>query len=141
MNRHNEGKQMTGSNKTETGAPTTRALNWETIDWYTVKSQVRRLQMRIAKAFRDKKHGKVKSLQWLLTHSLHAKLLAVKRVTSNTGAKTPGIDKVTWKTPKQKLCGAMSLKRHGYQTKPLKRIYIPKKQKGKLRPLSIPVMQ
>lgn len=132
---------MTESSKIETGAPTTYGLNWETIDWNTVKSQVGRLQMRIAKAFREKKHGKVKSLQWLLTHSLYAKLLAVKRVTSNTGAKTPGIDKVTWKTPKQKLCAAMSLKRHGYQTLPLKRIYIPKKQKGKLRPLSIPVMQ
>ncbi len=35
---------------------------------------------------------------------------------------------------------ALSLKRHGYKTKPLKRIYIPKKQKGKLRPLSIPPM-
>jgi RNA-directed DNA polymerase len=132
---------MTESNKIETGAPTSCDLNWETIDWNTVKSQVRRLQMRIAKAFREKKYGKVKSLQWLLTHSLYAKLLAVKRVTSNPGAKTPGIDKVTWKTPKQKLCAAMSLKRHGYQTLPLKRIYIPKKQKGKLRPLSIPVMQ
>lgn len=132
---------MTESNKIETGAPASCGLNWETIDWNTVKSQVRRLQMRIAKAFREKKHGKVKALQWLLTHSLYAKLLAVKRVTSNTGAKTPGIDKVTWKTPRQKLRAAMSLKRHGYQTQPLKRIYIPKKQKGKFRPLSIPVMQ
>lgn len=131
---------MTESNKIETGAPNNLTLNWETINWNTVETQVRRLQMRIAKAFREKKHGKVKSLQWLLTHSLHAKLLAVKRVTSNKGAKTPGIDNVIWKTPAQKLSGAMSLKRHGYQTKPLKRIYIPKKQKGKLRPLSIPVI-
>lgn len=132
---------MTGSSKTETGAPASRALTWDAIKWPTVKAQVRRLQMRIAKAFREKKYGKVKSLQWLLTHSLYAKLLAVKRVTSNTGAKTPGIDKVTWNTSKQKLIAAMSLKRHGYQTQPLRRIYIPKKQKGKLRPLSIPVMQ
>jgi RNA-directed DNA polymerase len=36
---------------------------------------------------------------------------------------------------------ALSLKRRGYKAKPLKRIYIPKKQKGKFRPLSIPVMR
>ena len=140
-NRHHEGKQMTASIKIETGAPKTCDLKWDTINWKFIESQVCRLQMRIAKAFRDKKYGKVKSLQWLLTHSLYAKLLAVKRVSSNKGAKTPGIDKVIWKTPKQKLHAAMSLKRHGYQTQALKRIYIPKKQKGKFRPLSIPVMQ
>ncbi len=132
---------MTDSNNFETGAPTAKLLDWYAIDWRTVELEVRRLQMRIAKAAREKRHGKVKSLQWILTHSLNAKLLAVKRVTSNKGAKTPGIDKVLWRTPKQKLCGALSLKRHGYKTQPLKRIYIPKKQKGKLRPLSIPVMR
>ncbi|KAA3603770.1 MAG: hypothetical protein D8M57_05590 [Candidatus Scalindua sp. AMX11] len=34
-----------------------------------------------------------KSLQWLLTHSFHARLLAVKRVTSNQGKKTPAVEK------------------------------------------------
>lgn len=102
---------------------------------------MRRLQMRIAKAFREGKHGKVKALQWILTHSFYAKVLAVKRVVQNRGAKTPGVDNVRWKTPRQMMKAASSLKRRGYQTKPLKRIYIPKKQKGKLRPLSIPTMQ
>ena len=64
----------------------------------------------------------------------------VKRVTSNQGGKTPGVDNTVWRTPKQKMQAAMSLKRRGYQAQPLKRIYIPKKQKGKFRPLSIPVM-
>jgi len=131
---------MTESTKIDSGAPTAKNLNWNAIDWHLVKAQVRRLQMRIAKATKEKKYGKVKSLQWLLTHSLNAKLLAVKRVTSNKGAKTPGIDQIIWNTPLQKLRGAMSLKRHGYKTQPLKRIYIPKKQKGTFRPLSIPVM-
>jgi RNA-directed DNA polymerase len=35
---------------------------------------------------------------------------------------------------------ALSLKRQGYKAKPLKRVYIPKKQRGTFRPLSIPVM-
>jgi RNA-directed DNA polymerase len=122
------------------GAPSTTVPNWEAIDWQKATAQVRQLQMRIVKAFQQGNHGKVKSLQWLLTHSFSAKLLAVKRVVQNDGAKTPGIDGTVWKTSAQKMQAVMTLKRRGYQTKPLKRIYIPKKQKGKLRPLSIPPM-
>ena len=122
------------------GAPSTSTSDWEAINWQKALMHVRQLQMRIVKAFKQGKHGKVKALQWLLTHSFSAKLLAVKRVVQNDGAKTPGIDGVVWRTSAQKMQAAISLKRRGYQTKPLKRIYIPKKQKGKLRPLSIPSM-
>lgn len=122
------------------GAPSALLPTWEDIDWPKAVSYVRRLQMRIAKAYREGKHGKVKALQWILTHSFSAKLLAVKRVVQNKGAKTPGIDKVIWRTSGQKIQAVLSLKRRGYRTKPLKRIAIPKKEKGKFRPLSIPVM-
>ncbi len=81
----------------------------------------------------------MKSLQWLLTHSFHGKLLAVKRVTSNQGKKTPGIDGILWKGNKAKMQAVISLKRHGYNPQPPRRIYIPKKN-GKKRPLSIPTM-
>ena len=123
-----------------TGAPKMRELTWGAIDWLRAKANVRRLQMRIAQAHREGKQGKVKALQWLLTHSQSAKLLAVKRVTENRGAKTPGVDKVVWRTANQKMTAVSALKRHGYQPQPLRRIYIPKKQTGKLRPLSIPAM-
>jgi len=125
--------------KTKTGATSAKEFTWDTIKWPQVEEQVRRLQMRIAKATREGRYGKVKALQWLLTHSLSAKLLAVKRVTQNTGGKTPGVDGIIWQTQKQKMAAAMSLKRHGYRPKPLKRVYIPKKAKGH-RPLSIPSM-
>lgn len=75
---------------------------WGYINWPLAESNVRRLQMRIAKAYREGKTSKVKALQWILTHSRSAKLLAVKRVTENRGAKTPGVDKVIWRTAKQK---------------------------------------
>jgi RNA-directed DNA polymerase len=39
----------------------------------------------------------------LLTSSFEAKALAVKRVTSNKGKRTAGVDKVKWITPAQKL--------------------------------------
>lgn len=83
--------------------------------------------MRIAKAAREGKKGKVKSLQRILTSSFYAKCLAVKRVTSNVGGKTPGVDGITWRTPKSKMQAVKELKRNSYKPIPLKRIYIPKK--------------
>lgn len=118
---------------------TATPLIWKAIDWPQVRQTVRRLQMRIAKATQAGKHRKAKALQWLLTHSRPAKLLAVHRVTTNRGAKTPGVDKVIWRTDKQKVQAALNLKRHGYRPKPKRRHYIPKPN-GKLRPLSIPTM-
>lgn len=131
--------QMTTMSQSSVGAPSTRVITWETINWFEVKTNVRRLQMRIAKAVREKKFGKVKSLQWLLTHSHHAKLLAIKRVSQASGSKTAGIDGETWKTTKQRMEATRSLKRKGYQPLPLKRIYIPKSN-GR-RPLGIPTMR
>jgi len=114
--------------------------NWDAINWDIVKTEVSRLQIRIAKAISEGRYGRVKSLQWLLTHSFHAKLLAVKRVVQNRGGKTPGIDKIIWQTSQQKWNAAESLTRVGYRTQPLRRIYIPKKD-GRQRPLSIPTMK
>ncbi len=88
---------------------------------------------------KEERWGKVKALQYLLTHSFYAKALAVKRVTSNKGKKTPGVDGVLWKGARAKWQAVCSLQRRGYRPQPLRRIYIPKKN-GKKRPLSIPTM-
>lgn len=112
---------------------------WETILWSKVILKVDRLQRRIAKAVQKKHWGKAKALIHLLTKSFYAKLLAVFRVTTNKGGKTPGVDNVVWTYPGEKLKAALNLKTRGYQTLPLRRIYIPKKN-GKKRPLSIPTM-
>lgn len=73
----------------QAGALNDDAKKWQAIDWKATQREVRRLQIRIAKAVQERKHGRVKSLQWLLTHSFNAKLLAVKRVTSNTVRSKP----------------------------------------------------
>lgn len=130
---------MTATATSLTGASST-TVKWDSIKWKNTETEVHRLQMRIAKAVSEGRHGKVKALQWLLTHSFQAKLLAVKRVVQNKGGKTPGVDKIVWKTSRQKMEAAQSLTRRGYQTQPLRRIYIPKKD-GRLRPLSIPTMK
>jgi RNA-directed DNA polymerase len=123
-----------------TGASSDRATHWHGIDWVRCHREVRRLQARIVKAEQVGKHGRVKALQWLLTHSFSGKALAVKRVTENRGKRTPGVDGVTWSTPGAKLKAVLSLKRRGYRPRPLRRIYIPKADGKKMRPLGIPCM-
>lgn len=113
---------------------------WNQIDWKRAEAYVRKLQTRIVKAYQEGRHNKVKSLQWLLTHSFYGKALAVKRVTENQGKKTAGVDNELWTTPKQKYEAIQNLKRRGYRPMPLRRVYIPKKN-GKMRPLSIPTMK
>lgn len=120
-------------------APSNMAQNWESIDWNKASAYVKKLQMRIVKAQKEGHYSKVKSLQWMLTHSFYAKALAVKRVTSNRGKNTSGVDHELWLTPQAKFDAISKLKRKGYKPQPLKRCYIPKKN-GKMRPLSIPTM-
>ena len=113
---------------------------WKSIDWKKCEVQVKKLQERIVKARKEGRHGKVQSLQWTLTHSFAAKAIAVKRVTTNEGKKTPGVDGVLWSTDKAKYVAVLDLKRNGYKPQPLRRVFI-KKANGKLRPLGIPTMK
>lgn len=122
------------------GAASGGEVDWRSIHWAEAHQTVRRLQARIAKAVGEGLWGKVKALQWLLTHSFYGKAIAVKRVTENKGKKTPGVDGETWNTPEAKTRAIGSLKRRGYQPQPLKRTYIPKAN-GKERPLGIPTIR
>ena len=60
-------------------ASSDRPSHWDQIDWDQCRRHVRRLQARIVKATREGRWGKVKTLQWLLTHS------------SEAGRKHPGL--------------------------------------------------
>jgi RNA-directed DNA polymerase len=113
---------------------------WRVINWDACHDQVKRMQVRIVKATREGRWGRVKALQHLLTRSFSAKALAVKRVTENRGKTTPGVDGVTWSTPEEKAHAVAQLVRHGYQPLPLRRVMIPKSN-GKMRPLGIPTMK
>lgn len=115
------------------------ATCWEAIDWQKALAYVKKLQVRIVKAQKEGHYSKVKSLQWLLTHSFYTKALAVKRVTSNQGKRTSGVDHELWLTPQAKFNAISKLNRRGYHPQPLRRHYIPKKN-GKMRPLGIPTM-
>ncbi|MFN3047405.1 MULTISPECIES: group II intron reverse transcriptase/maturase [Pseudomonas] len=112
---------------------------WHDVDWRRVQRNVRGMQMRIAKACREGKWRRVKSLQRMLTRSKSARYLAVRRVTENQGRRTAGVDKQLWDTPNAKWNAVGQLKTRGYKARPLRRVYIPKSD-GRERPLGIPTM-
>lgn len=116
------------------------AHQWKTIPLKQAKAYVNRLQTRIAKAVQQRKYRLAKRLQYLLTHSFFAKVLAVKTVTENHGKNTPGIDGELWLNPEQKMKAVHQLSGKQYRSKPLKRVFIPKPGSDKMRPLSIPTM-
>ncbi|MCZ2094811.1 MAG: group II intron reverse transcriptase/maturase [Anaerolineae bacterium] len=128
-----------GNRSSSTGAPADNGSAWGQVDWRRAEHEVRRLQVRIAKATQAGRWNKVMALQHLLTRSRSGKLLAVKRVTSNAGKRTAGVDGRIWSTPASKMTAAQSLKHRGYKPLPLRRVYIPKSN-GKERPLGIPSM-
>ena len=136
------GNHSTAGCKSPEKLPDAAALEhqWKTMDWKKAEAEVSRLQARIAKATQEKKWNTVKRLQYLLTHSYYAKALAVRKVTTNKGKNTPGVDHELWKTPAAKMRGVKSLTDKGYKAKPLRRVYIEKPGKKKKRPLGIPCM-
>src|SRR5579872_1693678 len=130
----------TGTKVPVAGASSPAAEMWDRTNWSRIEAEVKRHQMRIAKAVREGRWGKVKALQRLLTRSHSGKMLAVRRVTENSGKRTPGVDGRIWSSPAARWNGMLSLRHRGYRVMPLRRVYIPKSN-GKKRPLGIPCMR
>jgi RNA-directed DNA polymerase len=124
---------------TPVGAVFHATNDWRQINWNQVHRNVRRLQARIVQATQAGRWNKVKALQRLLTHSFSGKALAVRRVTENSGHRTPGVDGETWETPDEKTRAIQRLRQRGYRPQPARRVYIPKRT-GKRRPLGILTM-
>lgn len=129
-------KPMTSSDRT---TALSEKANWHQIDWARAQRRVKFIQLKIMKAYAAGDGRRAKSLQRLLTRSFSAKVTAVRKVTSNQGKSTPGVDGELWNTPGKKWQATQRLNRGLYRAKPLRRVEIPKAN-GKTRPLGIPVM-
>lgn len=113
---------------------------WENINWPMVKKRISRYQERIYKSSKENNKKNVRFLQKIIINSLDAKLLAVKRVTTeNRGKKTYGIDKQLYLDHNQKILLTNTLRVDG-KASPIKRVYIPKSNDEK-RPLGIPTIK
>ncbi len=114
---------------------------WQAIDWNANRRIVRNLRQRIYRASRDGNRRKLRSLQRLMLKCRANRETSIRRVTQiNDGRDTPGVDKVTVKTPEARTALMAELSTYEpWKAKPVKRVYIPKAN-GKLRPLGIPTI-
>ncbi len=118
------------------------ARDWNSINWCHNAKIVRDLRQRIFRASRQGNRRKVRSLQRLMLKCTANKEMSIRKVTQiNAGRSTPGIDKVTVKTPaaRTKLMEELSTY-EPWKAQPARRVYIPKAN-GKQRPLGIPTIR
>ena len=90
--------------------------------------------------------SKVLSLQRKLALTLDFRRLAVHKVCTNEGSKTPGIDGIILTEEEEKnriveLMKEIIQRPESYKAKAVKRVFIRKGRKGKKRPLGIPTIK
>jgi len=85
-------------------------------------------------------HAHAAQLQDTLVRTFEARALAVKKVWTNPGSKTPGLDGVVWQNDADLMEAVGTLRDlSAYTPMPVKRVYIPKARGGR-RPLGIPTL-
>jgi len=117
-------------------------IAWNDINWTLVQNRVSRQQRRVYKASMEGNRAKVHAIQRRIIVSLDARLLAVRRVTTeNKGPHTNGVDKVKAISHKKKIELAYRLKLDGKANpNTIRKIYIPKPGKSKRWSLGIPTI-
>jgi RNA-directed DNA polymerase len=117
---------------------------WNQLPWRKFEQHCFRIQKRIYRASQRGNYRAVQKLQKLLTKSEAARLLAVRRVTQdNQGKKTAGVDGVKSVKPNARFVMASHIHPQHWneqQSKPVRRVWIPKPGKVEKRPLGIPPM-
>jgi group II intron reverse transcriptase/maturase len=116
-------------------------LAWKDVDWKLVHKRLSRQQRRVYKASLERNTAKVHAIQRRIIGSLDARLMAVRRVTTeNKGRNTAGVDGQKAISHEMKMKLVSKLKLDG-KAKAIRRVYIPKPGKSDVRPLGIPTIE
>ena len=121
----------------------TAMYDWNKINWRKLEQSVFKLQKRIYQAACREDVKTVHKLQRLLIKSKAAAFLAVRRVAQiNRGKRTAGVDGLASLTKRERLELVRKIMRNPLppNSKPVRRVWIPKPGKKEKRPLGIPVM-
>jgi RNA-directed DNA polymerase len=118
--------------------------NWNEIDWKKAQVKLQEKQEKIVMALHVKDIRRVYLYQIQLTQTFAARALAVRKVVTNSGGNTAGVDGIVWKGSAEYLEAIKQLQEiiqnpKRYKASPLRRVWIPKNKTEK-RPLGIPTM-
>jgi RNA-directed DNA polymerase len=118
---------------------------WYKINWKKANEEIMILQEKIMVAVLKNNFEEVYKLQRRIVTSFAGRALAVRKVVTNSGSKTAGIDKIQWNGSKDYWMAIQNLNKiirnpKDYKAKPLLRVKIPKGNSGETRPLGIPTL-
>lgn len=118
-------------------------IEWLAINWQKAFRILKNLRSRIFRAAKEGNLKRLHSLQKLMLRSYSNIITSVRKVTqTNAGKYTPGVDQkiVCTSTGRSRMTKEI-LSFQPWKAKPARRIYIPKSNSKKLRPLGIPVIK
>lgn len=114
---------------------------WNSIDWKMCEEQLAKIQNDLAIATKQDNFSEIERIQYKIIRMFAARALAVRKVTTNRGKTTPGVDGEKWSSASKKYEAIKRLKDLStYKPQPVRRVWIPKPGKTEKRPLGIPTL-
>jgi RNA-directed DNA polymerase len=119
-------------------------MKFNQVNWKLAYEWLREKQALLVEVYKKKDYLKVRHLQISILKDFRTTAIAVRRVTTSSGSRTPGLDGVIATTAEER--NALATQVHSivrspsiYKPSAVKRVWIPKKD-GSKRPLGIPTI-